>query len=357
MLKPLKTTGLETIARSPSSLLEAHESNSQAAKPPQVAQAEYAEAVTDLFRHAGWKETRGRVAASLKRVNAPVSRVMAFLACGYQAFLARSVDDPSRYKITGSGCRDRFCIPCARDRARVIGENVVDFLGNTPTRFLTLTLKHTDSPLTTQLDRLYNAFNALRRRRIFSDNVTGGMACLEVVYNHRGEWHPHFHCLLHGAYLPHKELRKAWFDITTDSFVLDIRMAQGHADVVRYVCKYVSKAFTGSISREPDKLDELVKALRGRKMVLTFGTWRELKTTAEPNEGKWEYVCTLTELAERAKRQAGEWLAILRTVAPYTADAILALIPECTEHPPPPPLDRRLVDQPFLIDCCRTVTF
>jgi hypothetical protein len=143
--------------------------------------------------------------------------------------------------------------------------------------------------------------------------------------------------LLQGKYMPKAEIRRAWHDITGDSYVIDIRMAGGDRDVVRYVSKYASKPFSGEISRRFDKLCELVRAMKGRRTIVAFGRWRRLTATSEETCHGWDYVCTLTELVERARTQAGEWLDILRTVRPEGYEALLAILPDQPSRAPPLP--------------------
>jgi hypothetical protein len=298
---------------------------------------EYSEQVAAVFRHSGWAESRRRVTQALKATGQTVARIQAFDGCGFGAFLCRKIDEPDRYRVMGSACRDRFCLPCQRDRSRIVGQNVVQFLKHTPVRFLTLTLKHSNDPLADQLHRLYVCLRTLRRRPVWTANVVGGAAFLEVTLEDDGRWHPHYHVLLQGKYMPKAEIRRAWHDITGDSYVIDIRMAGGDRDVVRYVSKYASKPFSGEISRRFDKLCELVRAMKGRRTIVAFGHWRRLTATSEETCHGWDYVCTLTELVERARTQAGEWLDILRTVRPEGYEALLAILPDQPSRAPPLP--------------------
>jgi hypothetical protein len=279
--------------------------------------------LTDVWRHSGWARTRARVYAALIRTNQPVHRTFAFADCGSRAYVVRNVDDNDRYKIVGSGCRDRFCQPCQRDRSRVIVGNVLAHLEHQPVRMLTLTRAHNDLPLESQIHALYLAFVSLRRTPYWKRHVTGGLAVLEVKLGDDGRWHPHYHCLLQGKYLPHAHIRRLWHEITGDSFIVHIKMAHDDGAVLRYITKYITKSFTGPISRNPTYLDELVRAMYNVRTIITWGTWIGVQATKTETDGEWLYFCTLEELVSRAESEAGSWTTILDSLcAGSSADLI-----------------------------------
>ncbi len=271
--------------------------------------------LTVLFRHSGWKPDRIRVAASLARTAQPDSRRAAFQDCGSQAFVLRSIEDPSKYRIAGSGCHDRFCVPCAIERSRVIAHNVVELIEQKAIRFVTLTIRSTDDPLTDQLDKLYASFSALRRRAVWHKAVFGGVAFLELTFNKtRNQWHPHLHCLVDGTWIDGKRLKIAWNQITNGSYVIDIRRPSSNEAVGRYVAKYASKPINSTFLRNEDRLDEAVIALKGRKLCVTYGTWRGKLLTASTQEGTWEHVCSLEDLISQAASGDDECRAIMASL-------------------------------------------
>ncbi|NIM50454.1 MAG: protein rep [Gemmatimonadales bacterium] len=282
---------------------------------------------TVSFRHSGWARTRRAVYDSLRRTCQPPHRQYEFLHCGAHAYVVKSTDDPPRYKLAGSSCHDRFCLPCANERSRAIALNVADATKGKTLRFLTLTVRSQRESLANRLDHLYNSFQKLRRRRFWTKRVTGGMAFLEVKWSSVSQrWHPHFHVLVEGRYLPYAELRKYWYAVTADSHVIDIRLIRDHRKCTQYVTKYCSKPLNKTFTRLPEQLDECVEALKGRKLVVTFGDWRGLVVARKLDGEKWEYVDSLQHLFERAAHQDAEALAILRalTDAPLTPFLIRA---------------------------------
>jgi hypothetical protein len=65
---------------------------------------------------------------------------------------------------------------------------------------------------------------------------------------------------------------------------------------------------------EPNRLDEAVLALKGKRLCLTFGKWRGLKLTERVDAERWLNLGSLTEFIDRA--EAGDQAAatILRAL-------------------------------------------
>lgn len=281
-----------------------------------------------LFRHSGWQRTRKLVAESLARTEQTPSRRGEFESCGLFAFVLRSIEDPDKYRIAGSCCRDRFCIPCATERSCIIAANVIEIIGQREVRFLTLTIKTHAEPLTQQLDKLYRSFQALRRRKIWGQHVTGGVAFLELKWSHSGQrWHPHLHCLVEGVWLDKRELQRIWKQITGDSFVVDIRRPKTTTAVTSYVTKYASKPINNTFANEPELLDEAIVALHARKLCVTFGRWRGKLLTTTPDEGSWENVGSLERLIQFAADGDVTSLNILASLTNRDLTSILARAP------------------------------
>jgi hypothetical protein len=257
--------------------------------------------LADTFRHSGWRRNRTLIYASLYRTQQTHSRLSAFSSCGWRSFVYRTVDPPHVYRLAGSSCRDRFCVPCARDRSRCISTNILAKMRGDPARFATLTLKHSDAPLADQVARLYKSFQKLRMRAAWKRHVSGGCAFIEVKWIANTEqWHPHLHCILHGRYFPKMLLSAQWHAVTGDSFVTDIRSATDEGKIAAYVAKYASKPVNDTFLARPDLLDEVIAAFRGRRLCHTFGTWRGLKLTECPSDRDWESIGSFHDVCIRA---------------------------------------------------------
>lgn len=271
-----------------------------------------------IFRHSGWTSTRERVALALLDSDAPASRVLAFDRCGRRAYLLQSLHDPDVYKINSSKCKDRFCKPCARERAGRLARTLLDHTEKKELRFITLTLK-TDTPnLQFELDRLYSAFQHLRRRAFWKRHVDGGAAMLEVKYNQPSErWHPHLHILVEGRYVPHTGLAAEWRHVTGDSFIVDIRAVKDNKRVTHYICKYATDPIDRSIGRSVDLLTQAIDAFQGRKSCLTFGTWRGVLLVDTDTKDAWRLVGTLDRLLWQARNGFEESIRVLASLWVY----------------------------------------
>jgi len=291
--------------------------------------------LSQVFRHSGWANHRRLVYAALMRTQQAPSRIISFADCGAEAYVMKSTDDPPRYRTAGSSCHDRFCTPCATERARVIAQNVCDKLGSTRVRFITFTLRNTDEPLRPMLSRLQVSFRAMQRTNLWKRHVTGGVAFLEIKRSGRTEaWHPHFHVLVQGKYIDKIRLQNTWHTITGDSYVVDIRCPGGARNVARYITKYASKPLNSSFLHARARLDEAIHALRGVRLCTTFGGWRGVLLVDKPDEGCWENVGPLADWIRDASRGDSHAVDVLRQLDADKAAVCLELGPLLSRPPP-----------------------
>lgn len=288
------------------------------------------------FRHSGWAPDRDRVLQALRRTEQPQGRIRAFCHCGSHAYVLRNIDEPGRYRIAGSTCHDRFCVPCATERSRQIGLNCVELIGNTRVRFITLTLRQTDIGLRSSIDRLMHSFKLLQRSKLWRRSVTGGIGFMEVKQNPDTHlWNVHLHLLCTGKYILRDSLSAEWLRCTGDSFVVHIMLPRGHRAVIRYVSKYASKPLNSSFLHDEGALDEAILALKGRRLCTTFGGWRGVLAAAEPTKEAWENVGTLDHWIDRALHGDQEALTILTAIDQAASLAVLENHPTIPRPPPP----------------------
>lgn len=297
--------------------------------------------LSESFRHSGWHRDRQRVYQALRDTAQSISRITAFVDCGVDAYVLQSAEPPYQYRLAGSHCHDRLCVPCARDRSRSIAANVVARLAGQPCRFLTLTLRQTDADLRTQLDRVTSCFARLRQRKLWKDCVAGGCAFVELKWaSHRQTWNVHLHCLLHGKYIPQADLSLAWLKITQDSMIADIRFIRNNAVAARYVTKYASKPFNQQIASDPELLREVVVGTQNKRLVITFGDWRGIQLTQTPTDELWVNLGHVEDFAQRARSGDPDALDAMVQIFGSRASEYLAFLPErnpspCTRAPPP----------------------
>lgn len=275
---------------------------------------------TDLadvnFRHSGWRPTRTRVFRAMQATDTPSARLERYSECGTNAWVMRSLDDNKLYKIASSKCHDRFCVACGNERSRVIAHNVQSRITAKVLRFVTLTLRSGSEPLADTCSRLTRCFSRLRSRQLWKSTVTGGVGFLEIKRSARlDRWHAHLHLIVEGKYIPKASLKKAWHEVTGDSFVVDIRFVHDKELAAKYVTKYASKPMDPSIIRDADLLREAIEALRSRRLCLTFGTWRGVSLTETPDDGEWITVCSLTSLLAQIHNGDTDALQFLRRIA------------------------------------------
>lgn len=317
-------------------LLETPETKLQIPSEPSPGVNGLEPTLAETFRHSGWAHNRTLVYRALKRTGQSVSRISAFADCGAFAFVYQNLKPPFDYRLGGSSCRDRFCVPCAKDRARVLTTNVLTALQGTPARFLTLTLRVNHGPLATQIDRLYSCFGALRARAFWKKRVYGGCAFTEVKWSPKSAgWNVHVHCLLHGLYLPKPDVWRAWHKITGDSMIVDIKLVHDHDCIGRYVTKYVSKPLGNSYINRDSQFDELIRAMVGRRLCFTFGTWRGIKLTQCPEPGDWINIGSFHSLLHQAFDGDEDSLRAIRFICQDRTQELL----DHVERARPPPTD------------------
>lgn len=269
------------------------------------------------FRHSWWRDDRRRIRSALETVFPDSKRILRFLSCGDAAWIFRSNSDPSKLKICCDSCRDRWCRACQRDRSRIIAANLRDRLKDASVKLVTLTLQHRFQPLRSQVDRLLESFCTLRRKPLWTGSIEGGVAFVEVTYNaDTNRWHPHLHILCVGSWLSQATLSATWDQITGGSFIVDVRRVHDVDQVASYVVKYATKPMNAVLYRHPAKLVEAVRALQGRHLCLTFGTFRGWRLTESTDGDEWTQIGTLESFQCRARDGDWEAMAVLDALRP-----------------------------------------
>jgi hypothetical protein len=202
---------------------------------------------------------------------------------------------------------------------------------------MTLTLAHKGEALDAMLDRLYESFRELRSLPVWHRHVRGGVYAAQVTRNtKKGEWHAHLHIIVDGEYFPQNQLRDAWFAVTGDSKIVDIRPVPDRAKIAKYVAEYVSRpnevACWGWAA-----IEEYAEAMHGRRLVHTFGSAHGIKVEDEDDgrePGGGTFVCdTVTLLRWRSKGDAAAVAAVrvLASLGPEWA-RVLVDRTEAWEH-------------------------
>jgi hypothetical protein len=228
------------------------------------------------FRHSGWRKIREKIHQSMIRTGQSSSRVDSFCTCGAGTYVQRTIEgiEPIQYRIAGSSCHDRLCTPCANARSHRLKLALMQVMHGKRISFITLTLAGKDAGLQEKVDRLYKHFKALRQHPLWSENVRGGAAFLEVKWSEKAKrWHPHLHCICDADFIDQGELSTVWRTISKDSFIVDVRRVRNDEQAAGYVTKYASKPLNTSFANDPVLLDEAMVALKGRRLCIAYGDW------------------------------------------------------------------------------------
>lgn len=309
-------------------------------RPPKESKTEYREAEPihpheEWFRHHYWKAKREIVRKSLQNSGWSHQAVSNFDNCGAECVIEYSKEE-GKYRVRGSYCKCRHCEPCMRAKANLLSANLHKRLTEKPNgryRFITLTLRHTDTPLKDQVKRLYTSFRKLRNGKLWRKSQRGGAAVLEIKWSKDSrKWHPHLHVISEGDFIDQKSLSGAWHSATGDSQIVDIRQLSSEKDAAHYVAKYMSKGVNNEVWNDEEAASEWISATKGTRMCLTFGTWRGyglLKRSKD--KGDWVAVDLLRHVASRAR--GGDTVAI---------NLLLILEDKCQynpgrKRPPKPP--------------------
>lgn len=267
----------------------------------------------EWFRHFNWSAKRTRVHQALVDSGATQNSLESFKNCGADCQVEWS-EKQQRYRVCACYCHNRHCEPCMKAKSALITNNLRTIMKTSERkqhRFITLTLKHSDAPLRTQIKKLYASYKQLRSRPEWKTSQKGGAATLEIKWTEKTQkWHPHLHIISQGEYLSTYWLSQAWHDITGDSHIVDIRIISADKDVAYYVGKYVTKGTNNEVWNDRKVAAEWVRSVKGVRMCATFGSWRGYKLLARAKEekGEWKSVCSLASLVRRG--HAGEVAAL-----------------------------------------------
>jgi hypothetical protein len=277
--------------------------------------------------HAGWHRKRGCIYESLIRTSQTPARIWAFAGCCGVAHLEErdaQANGICEYRIRSSRCHDRLCDPCSSVRAWEIQRALHERMTKVAKPMLiTLTLISKPSEaLAAKIDELYKCFRYLRDHPLWKAKVRGGAAFLEITRGLKGDrWHAHFHIVADSEFLDFYALQAVWKTITKGAFRVRVERPK-EENGVAYSSKYASKGVDFSVLETPELLDEVVLALKGRRLVFCFGDWFGTSFAADIEEdrldgeetvsGSWRTVCTLQTAAAAALDGNARFAAAIR---------------------------------------------
>lgn len=169
-------------------------------------------------------------------------------------------------------CRDRMCPLCATRRSNQAMARMGDLVSrfNAP-RAVTLTIVSKNESLVAMLDRLTTHWKTLKDTDLWRKHFWRGVWGLEITLNiQTGQWHAHMHLITDGLYMAQAQLKKAWFDITGDSYIVDIRAVHDRRGATWDLAGYISKPLD-CLHWPDDKIREYATGTHGRRLIHTFG--------------------------------------------------------------------------------------
>jgi hypothetical protein len=164
--------------------------------------------------------------------------------------------------------------------------------------FITLTVENVEDAGIPFVRKLRRDFGRLRHRKIWTQNVVGGVASIEVTNKGHG-WHPHLHALIDCEWLAtttarpqwgsskrewqrkcksaHREFVTIWKKVTKSnhgvSWITRAKSRNGRnpgESVAREVLKYSVKG--SHLAESPDPIGPLIHQLRATRLTTSFGS-------------------------------------------------------------------------------------
>ncbi len=163
-------------------------------------------------------------------------------------------------------------------------------------RFITLTMPNLEVSYELTIKVLDAAIVLLKKREWFKRNFSGAVQSMETTIGEAEHFHSHLHILGFSKWIVWKELGEQWtscvgeacrrFDVpfvvrtAHERLVVDVRLVVsksrdarqtiGFEDAIQECCKYIVKG--SDWEKVPlEKLCDIERVLRGRKMIRTFG--------------------------------------------------------------------------------------
>lgn len=205
--------------------------------------------------------------------------LMNFWKCRTKAWLYWNPED-DLVKYVSNSCRGRWCPMCSKARVSVVAHNCYEFLRRQKAvRFLTLTTKHSDLPLSEQIRQVKKCFIRLGRRVFWKKYVTGSICFLHLKENdEKTQYHVHLHIFITGSYVPHKQLVAEWLKVTGDSIIVYIQAPHTDKELrlsINDFARYAGCPTNLRMISKEHRL-EVVHAFQGIQVCWTTGVCREV---------------------------------------------------------------------------------
>lgn len=234
--------------------------------------------------------------------------------CGTYLWFKECLSGHEKKLLLAYFCKDRFCVMCMWRKSLMMSAQLFKIahiaLDQNPTYrflFLTLTIPNVEANnLSEGVTTLLEGWNRLMMRTEVKKVIKGSFRAVEVTYNVQcNTWHPHIHALLFVPagyfkkhYIKHERWLELWKESTRIPTISQVNIkAIQHgentheklASIVSEVSKYSLKPPTsrkdrtnhpyirGSESESIEAVEQLIKGLKGRRLVQFGGIFKDIK--------------------------------------------------------------------------------
>lgn len=152
----------------------------------------------------------------------------------------RETDSTVFVKVHPILCHSYYCAHCSKIRKAQLYTALSRWSRKRHLRFMTLTYSHDESPIEiiNRFSKDWNKFITYIRRAGHSFNY------FKVIEFTRSGY-VHFHVLVDRS-IPQHLISSIWHDITSHSYIVDIRSRMSNRRAINYSLKYFIKSFEGS---------------------------------------------------------------------------------------------------------------
>lgn len=162
-------------------------------------------------------------------------------------------------------CGDRTCFQCQQRRKKRILKRYHPIVAKmTAPKFLTVTL--TRRILSRHaVKHMRDCFTKLRHRGIWT--AVGGIYQIQLGTIDNGTVNIHLHAIIDSPRVEKADLRKAWYKITGDSYIVDIKTCWSPRGAMQYLTKHMGRRI--GTYQDASLINEV---LHGTRLVQGFGS-------------------------------------------------------------------------------------
>lgn len=193
--------------------------------------------------------------------------------CGETYWWIRNPENPNDWKLIVWFCNRHGCSDCATRRSKRHGRAVFEYVGERPCHHLILTIARDHAPLRSLLDHLRRSFRTLNRRPMWKRSIIGGIWFLDCTYDENADkWGPHLHLIVEAESTP-PWITAAWWEITGDSWVTEVRQLEEGTRSRAGSIFYASKVAYTQFAHNESAMSEYLQAVKGKRKCQPFGKW------------------------------------------------------------------------------------